>query len=156
MPDEQQRAGRGRNLTDQGQQIRGRGIVDPGVEGDRRRGRQAGLCELPGLPGPAGGGTQHLAGHEAGVAEPASHHGRGPDAAARQRPFVVSPPAVASAASVMGLFSWSNIWIYLLADLAGRAVAALAFRYLNPCNLFRYLNPCNLFRYLNPCDLEPA
>jgi glycerol uptake facilitator-like aquaporin len=46
--------------------------------------------------------------------------------------FVVNPPAVASAASVMGLFSWSNIWIYLLADLAGRAVAALAFRCLNP------------------------
>jgi hypothetical protein len=79
-----------------------------------------------------------------------------PDEAAEAAMFVVNPPAVASAASVMGLFSWSNIWIYLLADLAGRAVAALAFRYLNPCNLFRYLNPCNLFRYLNPCDLEPA
>ncbi len=35
----------------------------------------------------------------------------------------------------MGLFSWSNIWIYLLADLAGGAVAALAFRYLNPGDL---------------------
>jgi len=27
----------------------------------------------------------------------------------------------------MGLFSWSNIWIYLLADFAGGAAAALAF-----------------------------
>jgi aquaporin Z len=41
-------------------------------------------------------------------------------------------PAVALGASVMGLFSWSNIWIYLLADFAGGATAALAFRYLNP------------------------
>jgi glycerol uptake facilitator-like aquaporin len=32
----------------------------------------------------------------------------------------------------MGLFSWSDIWIYLVADLAGGAVAALAFLYLNP------------------------
>src|SRR5215475_5488264 len=40
-------------------------------------------------------------------------------------------PAVALGASVMGLFSWSNIWIYLLADFAGGAAAALAFRYLN-------------------------
>ena len=38
-------------------------------------------------------------------------------------------------ASVMGLFSWSNIWIYLLADFAGGAAAALAFRYLNPDDL---------------------
>jgi aquaporin Z len=28
-------------------------------------------------------------------------------------------PAVALGASVMGLFSWSDIWIYLVADLAG-------------------------------------
>jgi aquaporin Z len=44
-------------------------------------------------------------------------------------------PAVALGASVMGLFSWSNIWIYLLADFAGGAAAALAFRYLNPDDL---------------------
>ena len=41
-------------------------------------------------------------------------------------------PAVAFGASIMGLVSWSNIWIYLLANLAGGAAAALAFRYLNP------------------------
>jgi aquaporin Z len=41
-------------------------------------------------------------------------------------------PAVALGASVMGLFSWSDIWIYLVADLAGGAVAALTFLYLNP------------------------
>jgi len=46
-------------------------------------------------------------------------------------------PAVALGASVMGLFSWSNIWIYLLADFAGGAAAALAFRYLNPEDLDR-------------------
>ena len=35
-------------------------------------------------------------------------------------------PAVALGASVMGLFSWSNIWIYLLAGFAGDAAATLA------------------------------
>ena len=37
-------------------------------------------------------------------------------------------PAVAIGAMVMGLFSWSHIWIYLLANFAGGAAAALAFR----------------------------
>jgi aquaporin Z len=41
-------------------------------------------------------------------------------------------PAVAFGATVMGLLSWSNIWIYLLADLAGGAAAAYTFLYLNP------------------------
>lgn len=44
-------------------------------------------------------------------------------------------PAVALGASVMGLFSWPNIWIYLVAELAGGAIAALVFRYLNPGDL---------------------
>jgi aquaporin Z len=37
-------------------------------------------------------------------------------------------PAVAFGATVMGLFSWSHIWIYLLAELAGGVAAAYAFR----------------------------
>src|ERR1700682_4017537 len=41
-------------------------------------------------------------------------------------------PAVAVAISVMGLSSWANIWIYLVADFAGAAVAAGAFKALNP------------------------
>jgi aquaporin Z len=41
-------------------------------------------------------------------------------------------PAVAVGISVMGLSSWTNIWIYLLADFAGGAVAAGAFNILNP------------------------
>src|SRR4030088_3023355 len=41
-------------------------------------------------------------------------------------------PAVAVALSLMGLSSWSNIWIYLLADFLGGAVAAGAFMALNP------------------------
>lgn len=41
-------------------------------------------------------------------------------------------PAVATGATVMGLLPWSNIWIYLAADLAGGAVAALTFKTLNP------------------------
>jgi hypothetical protein len=32
----------------------------------------------------------------------------------------------------MGLSSWPNIWIYLLADFAGAAAAAGAFKALNP------------------------
>ena len=41
-------------------------------------------------------------------------------------------PAVAVGISVMGLSSWPNIWIYLVANFAGGAVAALAFKTLNP------------------------
>ena len=41
-------------------------------------------------------------------------------------------PAVAVGASLLGLFSWSNIWIYLMADLLGGGAAALTFKTLNP------------------------
>ena len=41
-------------------------------------------------------------------------------------------PAVAFGISVMGLSSWSNIWIYLVADFAGGAVAAGVFKAWNP------------------------
>jgi aquaporin Z len=41
-------------------------------------------------------------------------------------------PAVAVGISVMGLSSWANIWIYLVAELSGAAVAAGAFKALNP------------------------
>jgi aquaporin Z len=44
-------------------------------------------------------------------------------------------PAVAIAASAIGLFSWSGIWIFLVANFAGGAVAAVAFRLLNPEDL---------------------
>jgi aquaporin Z len=43
-------------------------------------------------------------------------------------------PAVAVGISVMGLSSWSNIWIYFVADFAGGAVAAGAFKALNPAD----------------------
>jgi aquaporin Z len=43
-------------------------------------------------------------------------------------------PAVAAAISVLGLSSWPNIWIYLVADFAGAAVAAGAFKALNPAD----------------------
>jgi aquaporin Z len=43
-------------------------------------------------------------------------------------------PAVAFGISVMGLSSWSNIWIYLLADFAGGAAAAGAFKALSPAD----------------------
>jgi len=41
-------------------------------------------------------------------------------------------PAVAVGISVMGLSSWSNIWIYLVADFVGGAVAAGTFKAINP------------------------
>jgi aquaporin Z len=41
-------------------------------------------------------------------------------------------PAVAVGISVMGLSAWANIWIYLVAEFAGAAVAAGAFNALNP------------------------
>lgn len=39
-------------------------------------------------------------------------------------------PAVALGITLMGLCAWSNIWIYLVANLAGGAVAAFAFQAL--------------------------
>ena len=41
-------------------------------------------------------------------------------------------PAVAVGISVMGLSPWPNLWIYLLADFAGAALAAGAFKAVNP------------------------
>jgi aquaporin Z len=41
-------------------------------------------------------------------------------------------PAVAVGISIMGLSSWGNIWIYLVSEFAGAAVAAGAFAALNP------------------------
>ena len=41
-------------------------------------------------------------------------------------------PAVAIGATVMGLFPWSHIWIYLVANFAGGAAAAYAFRLTQP------------------------
>ncbi|MEW9551071.1 MIP/aquaporin family protein [Nonomuraea sp. NPDC050783] len=41
-------------------------------------------------------------------------------------------PAVALGAATMGLFAWSKIWVWLLADLAGGALAGMAFLALNP------------------------
>jgi aquaporin Z len=43
-------------------------------------------------------------------------------------------PAVAAGISVMGLSSWASFWIYLVADFAGGAVAALAFRATSPAD----------------------
>lgn len=40
-------------------------------------------------------------------------------------------PAVAVAASAMGLFAWSALWIYLVANLLGAVAAAYVYRYLN-------------------------
>jgi aquaporin Z len=41
-------------------------------------------------------------------------------------------PAVALGVTLMGLSTWSHIWIFLTANLVAGAIAALAFRYVNP------------------------
>ena len=41
-------------------------------------------------------------------------------------------PAIALGAMVTGLFEWSNIWIYLIADFLGAAVAAYTFLFVLP------------------------
>jgi aquaporin Z len=41
-------------------------------------------------------------------------------------------PAVAVGASIMGLLPWSNIWLYVVADVLGAVAAALVFKALNP------------------------
>ncbi|MEA3207003.1 MAG: aquaporin [Chthoniobacter sp.] len=40
-------------------------------------------------------------------------------------------PAVAVGAAVLGLFAWSNLWIYLAANLAAGVAAGFAFKMLN-------------------------
>jgi aquaporin Z len=44
-------------------------------------------------------------------------------------------PAVAIGISVMGLASWSSIWIYFVAEFVGGIVAALAFKMMNPSDI---------------------
>ena len=41
-------------------------------------------------------------------------------------------PAVRLGVTVMGLSSWSNLWILMLANFAGAAAAGLTFKLLNP------------------------
>jgi aquaporin Z len=41
-------------------------------------------------------------------------------------------PAAAIGASMLGAFSWANIWIYLLGSIAGGVLAAVVFKMLNP------------------------
>ena len=41
-------------------------------------------------------------------------------------------PAVAVGISIMGLSSWSNIWIYFLANFSAGVAAATVFKFLNP------------------------
>jgi aquaporin Z len=41
-------------------------------------------------------------------------------------------PAVAVGISIMGLSTWANIWIFLVANFAAGAVAAIVFNLINP------------------------
>ena len=41
-------------------------------------------------------------------------------------------PAVALGICILGISSWANIWIYLLANLAGSVLAAVIFQLINP------------------------
>ena len=41
-------------------------------------------------------------------------------------------PAVAVGAASLGFVTWANVWMHLLADFAGAALAAVTFKTLNP------------------------
>jgi len=41
-------------------------------------------------------------------------------------------PAVALGAMTMGMLPWAKLWVYLVAQLAAGAAAALVFRWINP------------------------
>jgi aquaporin Z len=41
-------------------------------------------------------------------------------------------PAVALGVSILGRFVWNELWIYVVASLAGAAIAAVAFLYVQP------------------------
>lgn len=41
-------------------------------------------------------------------------------------------PAIAIAISAMGMVNWSNIWMYLVAELAAAVLAAVVFNLINP------------------------
>jgi aquaporin Z len=41
-------------------------------------------------------------------------------------------PAVALGVSILGRFAWNELWIYVVASLAGAAIAAVAFLYVQP------------------------
>ncbi|HVQ41509.1 MAG TPA: aquaporin [Vicinamibacterales bacterium] len=41
-------------------------------------------------------------------------------------------PAVAVGAASLGFVTWANVWMHLLADFAGAALAAVTFKMLNP------------------------
>ena len=41
-------------------------------------------------------------------------------------------PGVALGITIMGLSAWSSIWLFLVADFLGGAVAALVFKFVNP------------------------
>ena len=43
-------------------------------------------------------------------------------------------PAVAVGISMMGPASWGSIWIYLVAEILGAALAAFTFKFLNPAD----------------------
>jgi aquaporin Z len=44
-------------------------------------------------------------------------------------------PAVAVGITIMGLSAWTNIWIFLVANLAAGVLAGLSFRVQNPDDL---------------------
>ena len=50
-------------------------------------------------------------------------------------------PAVAFGVCFAGLVSWSMLWVYVVANLAGGALAAVAFRLLNPTDLHEISAP---------------
>jgi aquaporin Z len=59
-------------------------------------------------------------------------------------------PAVAAGASLMGMFSWSHIWIYFVANLLGGAAAAGAFILIEPAAAPSELRPAERRKPFEP------
>ena len=48
--------------------------------------------------------------------------------------LVLAPAFVSSAGALGGLFAWSTLWVYFVAQVAAAALAATAFLTLNPAD----------------------
>ena len=60
-------------------------------------------------------------------------------------------PAVAVGVSTAGLVSWSMLWVYVVANLAGGMLAAAAFRVLNP-DEYKKPDPATAYEQMQELD----
>lgn len=63
-------------------------------------------------------------------------------------------PAVALGGGILGIFAWSSMWIYLVAELAAGTAAAIVFRVLNPDDLVSVPRPAKELATSHPAGKE--